>query len=328
MAARGTTALITGAGGFVGQHLAVELDRETDWDIVALQRRAGAAPTRARVLACDLLDRELVQRVLERHRPDVIFHLAAQSYVPQAIAAPGQTLTNNVLAQLNVLEACRALGLDPFVLVACSAEEYGAARPDELPLTEAQPFRPANPYAVSKIAQDMLGLQYWLAYGLRVVRMRPFNHFGPGQSDRFVLASFARQIAEAELGRAEPVVLTGDVSVERDFLDVRDVVRAYRMAVASTQPGEAYNVASGTARRLRDLLDMLLADARVSMDVRRDPARLRPSDTPRLVGDAHKLRAATGWEPHIPIEVSLSDTLNYWRDTLRTAELAPPRSLA
>ena len=295
-----------------------ELERETDWELLALQRQAGAPQVgaRTRVLACDLLDRELVLRVLERRQPHFIFHLAAQSFVPQALTAPGATLTNNILSQLNLLEGCRVLGLDALVVVAGSAEEYGLARPDDMPLTEEQPFRPANPYAVSKIAQDMLGLQYWLAYGLRVVRLRPFNHFGPGQSDRFVLASFARQIVEAELGRTEPVVLTGDLSSERDFLDVRDVVRAYRLAAQCATPGEAYNVASGIARRLSDLLDQLRARARVQIEVRRDPSRLRPSDIPRLVGDASKLRAATGWEPRIALETALDDTLAYWRGLL------------
>jgi GDP-4-dehydro-6-deoxy-D-mannose reductase len=316
------TALITGAAGFVGQHLVTELERETDWQLLGLRRRAGPEQlgTRTRLLSCDLLDRELVLRVLARHRPAYIFHLAAQSYVPQAFAAPSETLTNNLLGQLNLLEACRVLEIDALIVVACSAEEYGFARPDEQPLNEEQPFRPGNPYAVSKIAQDMLGLQYWLSYGLRVLRMRPFNHFGPGQSERFVLASFARQIAQVELGLAEPVVLTGDLSAERDFLDVRDVVRAYRLAALRATPGEAYNVASGVARRLGDVLDMLRAHASVPVEVRRDPGRLRPADIPRLVGDAGKLRAATGWTPRIALETSLTDTLDFWRATLNRVD--------
>jgi GDP-4-dehydro-6-deoxy-D-mannose reductase len=312
-----TTALVTGAGGFVGRHLLAEFERATDWDLVGLTLRPRATDTRARLLTCDLRDRALTERVLARHRPDIIVHLAAQSYVPQAFAAPQDTLTNNIVGQLNLFEGCRSAGLDPLILVIGSSEEYGFARPDELPVREEQPFRPGNPYAVSKITQDMLGLQYWLAHGLRVVRLRPFNHFGPGQSERFVVAGFARQVAEAELGHTEPVVLTGDLSAERDFLDVRDVARAYRLAALRAEPGEVYNIASGVARPVGELLQRLLAQAALPIETRRDPARLRPADMRRIVGDASKFRAATGWEPIIPLEQSLSDTLDYWRATLR-----------
>ncbi|HEX5167320.1 MAG TPA: GDP-mannose 4,6-dehydratase, partial [Thermomicrobiales bacterium] len=247
---------------------------------------------------------------------DVIFHLAAQSYVPQAFAAPSDTISNNVTAQINLLEGCRAAGLDPTILIVGSSEEYGQIAPEDVPLTEDQPFRPVNPYAVSKIAQDMLGLQYALSFGMRIVRVRPFNHFGPGQSDRFVLATFARQVAEAELGRIEPVVLTGNLDARRDFLDVRDVVRAYRMLIEFGTPGEVYNIASGVAHRVGDLLDRLIDQATIAVDVRLDPARTRPSDTPIVAGDAGKLRSATGWEPLYSTDQSLRDTLDYWRTAL------------
>lgn len=182
-------ALITGAAGFVGRHLVAEVERETNWRTLGLARRATELGSRTRVLACDLTDAPLVERVIERHRPDFVFHLAAQSYVPKSVATPNATISNNVNGQLNVLESLRRAGTDPVIVVIGSAEEYGLAPPEAMPLTEDQPFRPASPYGVSKIAQDMLGLQYYLAHGMRVIRMRPFNHFGPGQSDRFVLSS-------------------------------------------------------------------------------------------------------------------------------------------
>jgi GDP-4-dehydro-6-deoxy-D-mannose reductase len=308
--------LVTGAAGFAGRHLIDELERETSWGTIGVARTAGTAGARTRVLACDLRDADLVRRVVKRHRPDVVFHLAAQSFVPQSFAAPADTLLNNIVSELNVLEACRELVPDAAILIVSSAEVYGTVQPEDLPVRESQPFLPANPYAVSKIAQDMLGLQYAIAYGSRVVRVRPFNHFGPGQNERFVLSSFARQIAQAELGRIEPVLLTGDTSVARDFLDVRDVVRAYRLAVERGQPGEVYNVARGQAYVISSLLGQLLRLSTVAIEVRQDPARLRRSDVEVLYGDASRLTTATGWQPVIPIAQSLSDTLEYWRAML------------
>lgn len=312
-------ALITGASGFAGIHLVRQLEAQSNWTIVGLARRSSSAGSHSKVLACDLQDSDLVERVIKRYRPDVIFHLAAQSYVPKSFAAPTSTITNNIVGQINVLEACRAARIDPVILVVGSSEEYGVASADEMPLTENQPLRPGNPYAVSKVTQDMLGFQYHYAHGMRIVRVRPFNHLGPGQTDRFALSSFARQIAEAEQQAIEPQVLTGDLNAERDFLDVRDVVRAYRIAVEHGEPGEVYNLASGVSRRIGDLLDYLLSLATVSIKVVQDPARLRPSDIPRLVGDPTKFQAATGWTPEIPIEQSLQDTLDYWRRRIRSS---------
>ena len=309
--------MVTGAGGFVGGHLIAELERETQWEIIGLERRPSSTKGRARMLVCDLQDRGLVERTVARYRPDFIVHLAAQSYVPQALASPADTIVNNSVGQIYLSEACRLAGINPVFLVIGSAEVYGFAQPDEMPLTEQQPFRPGNPYAVSKITQDMLGYQYFKTFGMKMVRLRPFNHFGPGQSDRFVLSSFARQIAQAEQGLIEPTVLTGDLSSERDFCDVRDVVQGYRLALERAQPGEAYNIGSGTARSVGALLEKLIGMASIPIDVRRDPARMRPSDVPVLVGDARKFREATGWEPRIPIDDSLLDTLNYWRTELR-----------
>jgi GDP-4-dehydro-6-deoxy-D-mannose reductase len=306
-------ALITGASGFVGRHLIRELLAQTDWRIVGTSRRAAFTVAEVPILACDLRNRSLVERFVQRYPPTFVFHLAAESYVPKSIAAPADTVVNNIEAQINLFESILAIGLRPVVVLAGSSEQYGFADERELPIDENQPFRPGNPYAVSKIAQDMLGYQYFRSHGLPVVRMRAFNHIGPGQSDRFALSSFARQIAEAEAGVIEPTILTGDLVAERDFLDVRDVVRAYRLAALHGQPGEAYNLASGRPESIGRLLDLLVAMSDVPVSVRQDPARLRPSDVPRIFGSAAKFTAISGWKPEIPLEHSLGDLLEYWR---------------
>ncbi len=289
----------------------------TEWDLVGLQAHPGGQLDGVRMLVCDLLDADLTNRVVERYRPDVIFHLAAQAYVPKAVANPAETLVNNAVSQVNVFEACRRAGLDPIIVVVSSAEVYGAVPPEDVPIIEQHGFAPRNPYAVSKVTQDMLGLQYALSYGMRVVRVRPFNHIGPGQNERFVVSSLARQIAEIELGLADAVLLVGNLDAVRDFLDVRDVVAAYEAVARTEFEGDVFNVASGTGRSIQSILDTLLALSDANVSIQEDPARLRPSDIPVLVGDASRLHAATGWEPSITIEQSLRDTLDGWRSRLR-----------
>jgi GDP-4-dehydro-6-deoxy-D-mannose reductase len=320
--ARHLRALITGIDGFVGPYLARELRAQTAWELVGLGRHladdCGCTP-----VVADLLDRELVRRVVAEVAPTHVFHLAAQSHVPTSQQDGGATLQNNIAAQVNLLDACRELPAPPRILVVGSGEEYGLVRPDELPIREEQPFRPTNPYAVSKVAQDLLGWQYFHSHGLPVVRVRPFNHHGPGQSDRFVMAAFARQVAEVEVGLRPPVVRVGNLDAQRDFLDVRDVVRAYRLALTQGTPGEVYNIASGVAIRIGDALNRLLALAARPITVEFDPNRLRPSDVPVLVADAGRLRAATGWRPEISFEQSLRDTLDWWRERVGVAPVAP-----
>lgn len=305
-------ALITGVSGFVGPHLVRALRQATDWALIGLNRRTGVGEGYASVTA-DLLDRERVRQVVAEIAPTHVFHLAAQSHVPTSHADAGETLTNNAIGQVNLLDACRALPEPPRVLIIGSAEEYGLARPEEMPLGEGQPFRPASPYAVSKVTQDLLGWQYFVSYQLPVVRVRPFNHIGPGQSDHFAVPAFARQIAEIEVGRRAPVVQVGNLEAQRDFLDVRDVVRAYHLALTKGRPGEVYNVGSGVPVRLRAVLDLLLDLSPVQIEIATDPAQLRPSDLPLLAADNRALRAATGWEPTIPLERSLRDILDWWR---------------
>jgi GDP-4-dehydro-6-deoxy-D-mannose reductase len=269
------------------------------------------------MLVCDLRDADLTVRTLERYQPEIIFHLAGQSHVPQAFAAPAETLITNVVGQINLFEACRKIELDPVILTVSSAEIYGKVDPHAIPIDEEQPLRPNNPYASSKAAQDLYAGQYVASYGMKIIRMRPFNHVGPGQEDRFVVSSFARQIAEVEAGLADPVVLVGNLDPVRDFLDVRDVVRAYAMVSRPEHAGKVFNVASGRGTRIREILDMLIQCSTREIEVRTDPERLRSSDVPEFRGDSSRLTAATGWQPEIPLEQTVRDVLDDWRGRIR-----------
>jgi GDP-4-dehydro-6-deoxy-D-mannose reductase len=311
-------ALITGAGGFVGGHLCAHLLAHTDWDLVGTvyPHPVDTQPEdpRLRLVHADLRDLTGVQALVDQVQPSRIFHLAAQSFVPASFADPWDTLENNIRAQLNLLEAVRRSGREVWVLVVGSNEEYGAPGPGELPLTETSPLRPSNPYAVSKVSQDFLGFQYHAAYGLPVVRVRPFNHTGPGQAPRFVVPAFASQIARIEAGLQEAVMKVGNLEAARDFTDVRDIVRAYHLAVTRGEPGEVYNLASGRAQQVQGLLETLLSYSRVEIRVERDPDRYRPVDVPVVYGNAEKFRQCTGWEPQIRFERTLRDVLDYWRE--------------
>jgi GDP-4-dehydro-6-deoxy-D-mannose reductase len=215
----------------------------------------------------------------------------------------------------------RALDLDPTIQIACSSEEYGLVQPDEVPIRETNPLRPLSPYAVSKIGQDFLGYQYFQSYGLRVVRTRGFNHTGPRRGSVFVASNFSRQVAAIEAGIQEPVIRVGNLDAVRDFTDVRDMVRAYWLAVEQGRPGEVYNICSGRGITMRELLDHILALAEVEVTVETDPQRLRPSDVEKLIGDASKFRADTGWEPQIPLDRTLRDLLDYWRERIEKGRM-------
>jgi GDP-4-dehydro-6-deoxy-D-mannose reductase len=273
----------------------------------------------------DLRDSHGVKDLVTTFAPQAIFHLAAQSFVPTSFADPWDTLQNNIQAQLNVLEAVRQSGSPTRVLVIGSNEEYGSPRPDELPISEENPLRPTSPYAVSKVAQDFLGLQYFLAHGIEVVRVRPFNHTGPGQSPRFVVPAFASQIALIEAGQQEPVVRVGNLEVWRDFTDVRDIVRAYRLAIEKGEAGEVYNLASGRRQSVRELLENLLSFSDLDIRVEVDPGRYRPVDTPVAYGSAEKFHRRTGWEPEISFIQTLRDVLAYWRGQVIVSEQAGKR---
>jgi GDP-4-dehydro-6-deoxy-D-mannose reductase len=312
--------LITGFTGFVGSHLADYLVARGDVEVFGTYRWRSRMDNvehlrdRVRLIECDLRDAAAARHVIRDVRPDRVFHLAAQSYVPTSWLIPGETLSGNVLGQVNLLEAVRDLDLPARVHVAGSSEEYGLVLPHELPIREESPLRPLSPYAVSKVAQDLLAYQYWQSYRLHVVRTRGFNHTGPRRGEVFVTSNFARQIAQIEKGLREPVVLVGNLDSVRDFTDVRDMVQAYWLALEHGAPGEVYNVCSGRGFTPRQVLDILFDLTQVKVGVREDSARMRPSDVKLLVGDCSKFRNVTGWQPTIPFEVTLKDLLEHWRE--------------
>jgi GDP-4-dehydro-6-deoxy-D-mannose reductase len=311
--------LITGVTGFVGSHLADHLVARGDVEVYGSHRWRSRMENvehlrgRMQFVECDLRDAGAVHRTLAAVRPDRIFHLAAQSYVPSSWAAPAETVAGNVLCQVNLFEAARNLGLSPRIQVAGSSEEYGLVKPHELPLTEDSPLRPLSPYGVSKVAQDMLAYQYWRSHRLHTVRTRGFNHTGPRRGEVFVTSNLARQIAEVEKGLREPIVWVGNLEAIRDFTDVRDMVRAYWLALEHGEPGEVYNIASGRGYKIRDVLDILIGLAHANVEVREDAARLRPSDVEVLLGDCSRFRRVSGWEPTIPFDVTMKDLLDHWR---------------
>lgn len=330
MNAPGKRALITGITGFAGSHLAeLLLAEHPEVEVHGSQRWRSRTENiehlggRVRLHEADLRDYSSVHTLLDESRPDYVFHLAAQSFVPSSWRAPAETLSTNITGQTNLFEAIRALGLDPTVQIACSSEEYGLVHPDETPIVETNPVRPLSPYAVSKVSQDFLGYQYFQSYGLKVVRTRGFNHTGPRRGDVFVTSNFAKQVASIELGLQPPVIRVGNLEAIRDFTDVRDMVRAYWLAVTHGRPGEVYNIATGVGIRIRDLLDRLIELAGVEVKVETDPERLRPSDVEILIGDSSKFRADTGWEPRIAFDKTLADVLDFWRRRLAPAAGQP-----
>lgn len=327
--------LITGITGFAGSHLAEFLLAEhPDVEVFGTYRWRSRMDNiehldrRIHLLEADLRDFTSLHKALETSRPDAIFHLAAQSFVPASWSAPNETITTNLTGQTNLFEAVRLLGLDPVIQIACSSEQYGLVLPDEVPIKETNPLRPLSPYAVSKVAQDFLGYQYFQSYGMKVIRTRGFNHTGPRRGQVFVTSNFCHQVASIEAGLQEPVIRVGNLDAIRDFTDVRDMVRAYWLAVNKGTPGEVYNIASGEGISIRDLLDKIVALAQVEVKIEVDPARLRPSDVEILLGDASKFRADTGWEPRIPFDQTVADLLNYWRGQLSRRRRAEDRQEA
>jgi GDP-4-dehydro-6-deoxy-D-mannose reductase len=312
-------ALITGIGGFVGRHLMVHLQAEGD-SVCGLARAADVVglPESVEAFQADLSDRAAVERVVRAAQPEAVYHLAAQSSPAQSMGDPWATIGNNLLGQINLFEALRSADLQPQVLVVGSSDEYGRPDPENVPTHEDVPLRPLTPYAVSKVGQDMMGFQYFAQHGFPVVRVRPFNHTGPGHDARFVIPSFARQIAEIEAGEREPVLFVGNLDVRRDFTDARDMARAYRLALLAGTPGDVYNLGRGRSMRIAEMVDELIAMCRVPVQTRVNPALLRSSDIPRQEADTRKFTALTGWQPRIPWHTTLADTLDYWRNKVRT----------
>jgi GDP-4-dehydro-6-deoxy-D-mannose reductase len=318
--------LVTGVAGFVGGHLLDFLRAEhPEVGVVGIDRHPGSrsGALGIEVVRCDMADAPAVEQALDRLAPDRIVHLAAQASPQKSWSDPAGTIKTNVLGLLHLLEWVRRRSRWTRLLAVGSAEEYGRVTPADLPIREATPLRPLSPYAVSKVAQGYLALQYALSHGVHVVRTRTFHHTGPRRRDDYAEGSFARQLAEIEAGHRQPALAVGNLDVIRDFTDVRDVVRAYWALLDSGEAGEVYNVCSGRGVRLRDLLQALIDHAGLSIDVRPDPARLRPVDVPELVGDPGRVRAATGWTPAIPLETTLRDLLDHWRERVRAAPAQP-----
>lgn len=315
-------ALITGISGFVGSHLAEFLLSHTDWRIAGTvygrTDNIDHLRERLELYPAELSQIEVVRFLVEETQPDYIFHLAAQPIPALSKRDPWFTLENNIRAQLNILEAVAETGLHARVLVVGSSEEYGQIMPEDLPVDEATPLRPTNPYAVSKIAQDYLGLQYATSPGVAAVRVRPFNHIGPRQRRGFVAPDFAWQVAEIEAGLRPPEMVVGRLDVSRDFSDVRDIVRGYHAAIVNGEPGEVYNLGSERDHTVQTILDTLIGFTGLEVRVVQDPDRMRAIDTQRVIADCTKFRARTGWRTEIPFAESLRDVLDYWREQVRT----------
>lgn len=315
-------ALITGVCGFAGSHLADYLLTHTDLEVYGTDIVSGGANIAhirddLELIVGDMSDAEVASEILSKANADCVFHLAAQAFVPLSWSNPWQTMENNIRSQLNILEILVGSGARPKVLVVGSADEYGMILPDELPVTEDTPLRPYSPYAVSKIAQDMLGYQYFVSHGLPIVRVRPFNHIGTRQSPAFVTSDFAKQIAEIEDGRREPRLLVGNLEAKRDFTDVRDMVRGYYLALERGEDGEVYNLGAERAYSIREALEALLEMSEAQIDVVQDPSRMRPSDVPVVVSDCSKFRQRTGWRATVNLRESLREILDYWRERVK-----------
>ena len=315
--------LVTGITGFVGSHFA-EFALAEGAEVFGSYRWRSKTENidhlrdRVTLIECDLRDLSSVNELVASSRPDFIIHLAAQSYVHASWHSPAETFNTNTISQVNLLEAVRAQGkAAPRFLAIGSSEEYGLVHEDELPIKESNPLRPLSPYAVSKVTQDLMAYQYFKSYALPIVRARAFNHEGPRRGDVFVTSNFARQIAEIEAGGREPTILVGNLKAVRDYTDVRDIVRGYWLLLGRGEPGQVYNLCSGRGWAIQEILDFLLGESiNTSIRVREDPARLRPSDVPVLIGDCSRL-TALGWKPRIPFEQTLRDLLGYWRERAR-----------
>lgn len=316
--------LLTGIAGFAGSFLAEYLVAQPAVEVHGIvhrhDRRIQHLLNRITLHRGDLRNALWVNDTLAAISPDITLHLAAWSDVGGSWQQPWTTYELNIQCQLNLLEGLRRERPDCRTVIISSNEVYGLVRSHELPIGEETPLRPNSPYGVSKITQDMMALQYWNSHLLPTIRARSFNHLGPGQSADFAASAFARQIAEVEAGLREPVVRVGNLSAQRDFTDVRDVVRAYWLLAQHGQPGACYNVGSGRAYAIQWLLDTLLEFAQVPVAVEQDPQRLRPSDVPCSYCDNHRLIAATGWQPAIDLRTTLRDLLNYWREQVATRE--------
>lgn len=315
-----TKALVTGITGFVGSHLA-ELLLSKKIEVFGTARHRSDLTNikhildKIKLIEADITDLASVRGAFKVANPDYVFHLAAQSYVPQSWKAPHHTLTNNILGTCNVLEAARDFP-NVIIHIAGSSEEYGLVKEDEIPIKETNPLRPLSPYGVSKVASDLLSMQYFKSYGTKIIVTRAFNHSGPRRTDVFVDSNFAKQIVEIEKGLKEPIIYVGNLEAQRDFSDVRDIVNAYLLAVEKGVPGEVYNICSEKGRTIKEVLEKLIKLSKIKIEIKQDPARMRPSDVLLLEGDCSKFKKQTGWKPEIDYDQTLKDMLDYWRERI------------
>ena len=315
-------ALITGITGFAGSHLA-ELLLKEEHEVFGLYRwrsrreHVKEIEDEVKWVEGDLLDPHSLDKIFKENKFDWVFHLAAQSFVPTSWISPIQTLDVNVVGSANLFEAIKKSKQDSVIQIAGSSEEYGLVYPEETPISEKNPLRPLSPYAVSKVSMDFLAYQYFMSYGLKIIRTRGFNHTGPRRGEPFVCSNFAKQIAEIEKKKKEPVIYVGDIESQRDFTDVRDMVRAYYLSVQKCEPGEVYNICSEKAILIREVLDILIGMSDKKIEIKQDPKRMRPSDVKVLLGDCIKFKEETGWKTEINFNQTLEDLLEYWRKKVK-----------
>lgn len=313
-------ALITGITGFAGSHLAEYLLLQNKYTISGIHSsnrnidNISKIKDKIELFQANLNDRQNTTEIIKKIHPDIIFHLAASADVGKSFDNPLEVLVNNSTSEFNVLDAVKNLEGETKIIIISSAQVYGYVASQDLPIDEHVSFKPDNPYAVSKITQEYLALQYFYTYKLPIIILRPFNHFGSRLSTAFALSRFAKTIAEIEKGQQEPMLTVGNLTAKRDFTDIEDMVRAYVLAAEHCLPGEVYNVGTGTSYTMQELLDKLLLLAKTEVTVKLDESLMRPSDNPELRADASKFMQATGWKPEKTIEKTLENILDYWRE--------------
>ena len=314
-------ALITGISGFAGSYLAeFLLDKRykvfgTFYDKSTFSNLNGCMD-KIKIFKCDIRNYNSLGAIIEKVRPDEIYHLAAISFVPTSLKDPKLAFDTNTYGTLNLYQAVIEQKINPKILFVGSADEYGIVNKNDLPINENCPLQPVNPYSISKASADYLSYFYFKSYDLNIARVRPFNHIGPRQSPEFVCSNFAKQIVEIEKGMKEPVIMVGNLEAKRDFTDVRDMVRAYWLAIQKCETGEVYNICSERAVQIRELLNNLLKLSSKQIEVMKDPQRMRPSDNPILQGSSSKFKEKCGWKPEISLDKTLKDILEYWRKIL------------